>query len=242
MELHKRAALVTGGGRGIGRAIALALARQGADVCVCSRTVAEVERVAAEVAEIGPRGLALTGDVANGDDVADIAARTRQGIGDVDILVNNAGVFWTRRFLDTTADQLDEMLAINLRGAFLMTKAVLPAMIERGHGTIINIASVAGKRGYVEQSAYCASKHAILGMTKALALELEGTGVRLSAISPGGVDTTLIADARPELDRSSWMDVDDIAQLVILLASLPAKAAIDEIVVRRRAASPTAFF
>jgi len=234
-------ALITGGGRGIGRAIALAYADEGADVAVCARSVEELERVVEQIRARGRRGIALIGDLADAGHAETIAEQAVAALGPLDVLVNNAGVFWTRRFVDSTADELDRMLSVNVRGPFAMMKAVLPAMLARDAGTIINVASLAGQKGYEEQSAYCASKHALLGMTKALALELAGTGVRVSALSPGGVDTTLIAQARPELDRASWMDADDVAQLAVLLASLPPKMAIDEITVRRRAAAPTSF-
>lgn len=240
-RLAGRVTLVTGGGRGIGRAIALAYASEGADVAVCARSAGELERVADQIRARGRRGVALVGDLADAGQAARIVEQAEAALGPLDVLVNNAGVFWTRRFLDSTVEELDRMLAVNVRGPFAMMKAVLPGMLERDSGTIINVASLAGQKGYEEQSAYCASKHALLGMTKALALELAGTNVRISALSPGGVDTTLIAQARPGLDRTSWMDADDVAQLAVLLASLPPKMAIDEITVRRRAAAPTSF-
>lgn len=234
-------ALVTGGGRGIGRAIALAYADEGADVAVCARSASELEHVVEQIRARGRRGAALAGDLADPSEAERIASGAAAALGPIDVLVNNAGVFWTRPFIESTVDELDRMLAVNVRGPFAMMKAVLPAMLERDSGIIINVASLAGQKGYEEQSAYCASKHALLGMTKALALELAGTGVRVSALSPGGVDTTLIAQARPELDRATWMDPEDVAQLAVLLASLPPKMAIDEITVRRRAAAPTSF-
>ncbi|HQK93932.1 MAG TPA: SDR family oxidoreductase [Armatimonadota bacterium] len=240
-KLAGMVALVTGGGRGIGRAIAIAYANEGADVAVCARSAGELDRVVEQIEARGRRGAALVGDLANPRDAERIASCAAAALGPIDVLVNNAGVFWTRPFIESTADELDRMLAVNVRGPFAMMKAVLPAMLERDSGIIINVASLAGQKGYEEQSAYCASKHALLGMTKALALELAGTGVRVSALSPGGVDTTLIAQARPELDRTTWMDADDVAQLAVLLASLPPKMAIDEITVRRRAAAPTSF-
>ena len=241
MRLNDRVALVTGGGRGIGRAIARAFAGEGANVAVCARTEGQVKDAAAEIEALGVRSVAIPGDVSDEDDVARIVAETRRVLGPIDVLVNNAGIFRTRLALETDPAEFDAIMRTNVRGPFLMTRAVAPEMLERAGGVILNIGSLAGKKGYVAQSAYCASKHALLGFSRALAMELEGSGVRVSVLSPGGVDTELIVAERPDVDRATWMEPEDIARLAVLLVTMPDKMAVDEIAVRRTASSPVFF-
>jgi 3-oxoacyl-[acyl-carrier protein] reductase len=237
-RLEGKAVLVTGSGRGIGRAMALAFARAGARVGLCARSEGGISEVAAMIAESGGEAAAVCGDVAEVDDARRIAAGVAGALGPIDVLVNNAGIFRVSPLLETRPEDLDAIIRTNVRGPYLMAQAVLPAMVERRSGTIINVASMAGKKGYAGQSAYCASKHALLGLTKSLALEMREHNVRVVALSPGGVDTEMIATARPDIDRGTWMDADDVAELAVLLAALPPKVEIDEIAVRRSAAMP----
>ena len=238
MDLQGRTALVTGGGRGIGRAIALAYARHGARVAVCARTGPQVQGVAAECRALGAEAVAVEGDVRDEMEVRRIVDAVREHLGPIDVLVNNAGAFWTAKVLDTRIPEIEEMLRLNVIAPVAFVQAVLPSMLERDQGVIINIGSLAGRKGYVKQSAYCASKHALLGFTKSLALEVADTGIRVTMLSPGGVDTDLIAAARPDLDRRTWMDPDDLASAAVSVTTLPEKMAIDEVVIRRRASEP----
>jgi NAD(P)-dependent dehydrogenase (short-subunit alcohol dehydrogenase family) len=186
-----RRAVVTGAGRGIGRAIALALGTAGADVAVSARGRAELEQVAEEVHALGRRALALPCDVTDAVAVARMAAETLDGLGGIDILVNNAGAAASHKFLDHPDELWHHMLAINLTSVYYMTKAFVPYMIAQRAGRIINIASIAAKIGARYIAAYTASKHGALGLTRALAAELVSYNITVNAICPGYVDTPM---------------------------------------------------
>ncbi len=183
MELPDRRALVTGGGRGIGAAIAAALTAHGARVTVLGRTEATLARAVRD----GIAAAYLVADVTDPDALA--------GIGPLDILVNNAGAAETAPFARATRRHWDAMLAINLTSAFDACRAVAPGMAQRGFGRIVNVASTAGLRGYSYVAAYCAAKHGLIGLTRALALELATTGVTVNAVCPGYTETDLLTGA-----------------------------------------------
>jgi 3-oxoacyl-[acyl-carrier protein] reductase len=236
--LNDQVALVTGAGRGIGRAIALALAEAGCHVAAVARTQAEIDGTASEVRALGRRAVAVTGDVALESDVARAVETTVRELGPIDILVNDAGFLVIKPIVETSVEEFDRTMAVNLRGLFLCVRAVVPGMIARHRGTIINIASTSSKRWYRGQGPYCAAKHGVLGFTKVLAEEMREHGIRVSAICPGGVNTRLVQEQRDDIVAEEWMDPEDIGRLAVFLASLPPKAAIDEVVIRRFASSP----
>jgi 3-hydroxybutyrate dehydrogenase len=188
--LSGKTALVTGGGRGIGRAIALAFAREGARVAVAARTAEQVEQVASE---IGNDAVALVCDVSDPESVARMFSDVRERFGDPDILVNNAGIAETATLVNTTDELWHRHLAINLSGTFFCTRAALPAMLKKGWGRVINVASIAGKTGAPYVAAYSASKHGVLGLTRSIALEVATSGVTVNAICPGYVDTEMVS-------------------------------------------------
>ena len=237
-KLDGKTALVTGGGRGIGRAIALALSAEGCDVAVASRTSSEVQSAVREMKRYGIRAIAIQADVSEPSDVDRMVEETLKAFGHIDIYVNNAGIAIFKPIPELTLEDWDRTMSVNLRGAFLCMQKVANVMIRQKSGSIITICSSASKKAYPNQAAYVASKHGLLGLTKGLNLELKPYGVRVHAICPGGVDTRLTADARPETDRSDWMQPEDIAHVILMLLTQSEGATIDEIYIRRYDASP----
>jgi NAD(P)-dependent dehydrogenase (short-subunit alcohol dehydrogenase family) len=189
--LEGRSAVVTGGGRGIGAAVARALAAEGAAVMVAARTASEVEAVAAELSAAGHRAFAATCDVTDPASVAALAEAAAERMGGVDVLVNNAGVAPSAPLKSITLDSWNGTFAVNATGTFLCTQAFVPGMVARGWGRVVNVASIAGRTGAPYIAAYAASKHAVLGFTRSVAAELATTGVTVNAVCPGYVDTPM---------------------------------------------------
>ena len=183
-ELAGRIALVTGGGRGIGRAVALALASEGADVAVAARSADDLEETVSAVRAAGRRGEAIVCDVSERPNVDAMVARVRTALGD-------AGVAASAKLTDTTDEMWDRMLRVNATGAFYCTRAVIPLMLQAKWGRVINIASIAAKVGAPYIAAYVASKHALLGLTRAVAAEVAARGITVNAVCPGYVDTEM---------------------------------------------------
>jgi len=211
MKLQNRIALITGGGRGIGRAIALAYAAEGADVVVAARTAAQVESVAQEITSQFPvKALALACDVSDVSSVEEMFQQTQKSFGrSPDILVNNAGIAESAAITKTDDALWQKHLAINLSGSFYCTRAALPSMIDRGWGRIINIASIAGKTGAPYIAAYSASKHGMLGLTRSTALEVAAKGITANAICPGYVDTEMTTCGVENITRKTGRSADE---------------------------------
>jgi len=204
MSLHGKTALITGGGRGIGRAIAERLAALGAKVVVSGRTEPELNAVAAATG-----GLAVQMDVADRASIEASLLALRERAGRVDILVNNAGAAESAPF-DRTSDALwDRMIAVNVTSAFTLCRALIPEMVKAGFGRVINIASTAGVTGFVYTTAYCASKHALVGMTRAIALEVARANVTVNAVCPGWVETKLLEETVARISRKTGRGEDE---------------------------------
>ncbi len=231
LELAGRTAVVTGAGRGIGRAVALGLAEAGAAVVVAARTGREIEAVAEELSGEGHRALAVCCDVTDPASVERLAeeagrlaeeGRLADGAGGtVDILVNNAGAAHSAPVHKTELEDWNRMLAVNATGTFLCTRALLPGMMERGWGRIVNVVSVAGLTGARYIAAYAASKHAAIGLTRCTAAESAARGVTVNAVCPGYVDTQMTTESLRRIAEKTGRSAKEALQAI--LAGTPQK-------------------
>ncbi|UPK40800.1 3-oxoacyl-ACP reductase FabG (plasmid) [Bradyrhizobium sp. 186] len=226
-RLQGKKALVTGGARGIGGAIATAFAREGADVAVLDLKIANAEAKTAELKQFGVKTVAVAADVSNQAQVEAAVAAAIKELGQIDILVNNAGIDTTSVVTEMSTSMWDEMMAVNLRSVFLCTRAVLKPMIDRKFGRIINIASQLGHKGAPEMAHYAAAKAGVIGFTKSLAYEVARDGVTANAICPGPIETELYRGLPEEWRKTKLNElpirragqVTEIAPTAVLLAS-----------------------
>jgi 3-oxoacyl-[acyl-carrier protein] reductase len=225
--LEGKVAAVTGAGRGIGKAIALRLAGEGASVAACGRTLANVEATVSDISGGGGKATAYAVDVANGAQVTGVCEKILKDFGRVDVLVNNAGVTRDNLLLRMTEEEWDTVLDTNLKGAFNFTKALSRAMLKQRSGRIINITSIIGLTGNAGQSNYAASKAGLIGFTKSVARELASRGITANAVAPGFIETDMTAalgvQARESLTAHVALGrlgtVEDVANVVLFLAS-----------------------
>ncbi len=224
---------VTGATHGIGRATAAAFGRAGYRVGVCARTGPTVEALVAELRAQGIEAAGAAADVADAEQVRRAVAEVVEQLGEVGVLVNNAGVLIARPFEELTLEDWDATMATNLRGLYLVTREVLPGMRQRREGTIVNVASLAGRNGFVGGTAYSASKHAVLGFARSLMLEVRKDGVRVVTVCPGSVDTGMLVD-QPMLkpNRERILRPEDVADAILHAVQLPGRALVSELDIR----------
>jgi 3-oxoacyl-[acyl-carrier protein] reductase len=233
IDLSGKTALVTGASRGIGKSISLSLAHCGVHVILSARSLPRLERVAKEIAKGKGRATVIPADLSKVEDIMSLFGKIREQFDGLDVAVHNAGIGYFEDLVDFPLDKFDEIVRVNMRGTFLCCQQAMKIMVPARAGYIINISSVQGIQGYPKHSAYAASKHGIIGMTKSLSAKPQKHNIRISAILPGAVDTELITDARPDLDRSSLIYPEDISKSVLFLLSLSERARVDMLVIRR---------
>ncbi|MCK5094777.1 MAG: SDR family oxidoreductase [Spirochaetes bacterium] len=238
VELKNQVALVTGASRGMGRSISLALAEAGAHVILAARNEDRLQKVKEEIIVKGGLATPLKTDISVEQEIISLFETIKENCGRLDIVVNNAGIGIWGKLVDFAIEDFDKLINVNLRSMYICCQQALKMMIPAGSGFIINLSSVVGFKGYVNQSAYTATKHGVMGLTKSLAAEVQEHGICVSAILPGGVDTDFIGAARPDLDRSILIPPEDIAKTVLFMLSLSDRTMVDQIYIRRRTGTP----
>lgn len=226
-------ALVTGATAGIGRATAFALGQAGYRVGVCARTPSNLRTLLDDLATARIAAAGHPADVGLEADVRDMVAEVTRALGPIDVLVNNAGVALLKPFAELTLEDWDTTMATNLRSMYLVTREVLPGMRERKRGAVVNVSSLAGRNGFAGGSAYAASKHAVLGFSRSLMLEVRKDNVRVITICPGSVDTGLIREQgmlKPDLAKI--LRPEDVAATILSSLALPERAMVSELDVR----------
>lgn len=236
--LEGRIALVTGAGRGIGRATAIALAAAGAEIAIAARSQSELDETAHSIRSDGGICIAVPADVLVEEQCERLVDTVAAHFGRLDILVNNAGGARFAPWWELTTEDFDYNLAINLRSAFLVSRAAVRYMLPHKSGVIVHVASSSGKKPYAGQGAYCAAKAGQIALARVMALELRDHGIRVHTICPGGVDTRLAAEMHPHRDRTNWIQPEDVAETILHLVTLPAHVTVDEVVLRRYDADP----
>ena len=239
MDLNGRTALITGAGGGIGKAIAMRLADMGVNVILFGgNNLEKLDAVANSAREKGVIVEIFPGDLTDAQFIIDGFNAVMQKFTAIDILINNAGVAYNADFDKTSVETFDKIMGVNARAPYILTQQALPILRKSDRASIINIASVVAHAGYPFQSAYVASKHALLGFTKSLAAEVYKEGIRVHAISPGGVYTDMVKISRPDLTGEGMISPEEIADIVEFLLKNRGNAVIDEIIVHRLGKEP----
>ena len=211
-RLQGKIAVVTGGSSGIGECVARAFVREGAQVAICARSADKIEATADAISRDAGSCIAIPCDVTDESSIAELRARVIEALGAPDIVVNNAGVYKIANFLDTSTDDYRRAIEVNYLGVVNMIRAFLPAMLDAGYGKFVNVASTAGKYGSKFQAHYNGSKHAVLGVTRSLALEFAHTGVNINAICPGFVETPMLEPAYEEAAAATGLSAAEVRE------------------------------
>ncbi len=224
-------AIVTGASRGIGKAIALELASLGYDLAVVGRNEESLQQMAAEAK--GVKILPVVADLSQVQSARQVVEETVRSLGGIDLLVNCAGIPQKGPFTEVTEEQWNEVFAVNARAPFFLCQEALPYLKKSPKPIVINISSVVGFKGYINQSVYASSKHALAGFTKVFAKEVQPFGIRVHLISPGGVATEMVTKMRPDIDPAELIQPEEIAEIVRFLVTRKGNGTIDEFYIRR---------
>jgi len=237
--MKNKTALVTGASRGIGRAVAVLLAKNKTRLILTARSQENLSRTSRIIEEHNaPTPVIIPADLSEPEQIEKLTCDIHNQFDSLDILVNNAGVTYSARLDETPTEKWDLLMNVNARAPFILIRQLLDLLEKPEQAHIINIASVVAIKGYPEQSAYSASKHALRGMTIALSEELRDTGINVRLLCPGGVDTDMVETTRPDIDKKDLIKPDEIAELVLYLVTHKGNAVIDELRIRRKASSP----
>lgn len=237
-EDGNRIIVVTGAGSGIGQAVACAFAKPQAVIYVVGRRLPQLQETVAAIAQRGGQGVARRVDITDSEAVDALIGDIVQAHGRLDVLVANAGIAASAAVEDSDDALIEQIMQVNVAGTIACCRAAYRQMMQRRQGAIITIGSVVSVKGYAQQSIYGASKHAILGFTKALAVEAQPYGVRVASVLPGGVATEMVLATRPDLVGAEMIQPQDVADAVRYLVDLPPRIAIDQIAIRRWSAAP----
>ena len=237
-KLTNKIALITGGGRGIGKEIALALGSEAATVVLTSRTETELKAVAEQIETAGGKAITVVSDMADLGSLKQLTDFISNELGGLDLLVNNAGITCSGAMEETDNVIYQRVMDINARAPYVLCRDLLGLLRKSDAGYIINISSVVGVKGYALQTAYSSSKHALRGMSIALAEELRDTNIRVHVICPGGTATEMVSKVRPDIALDELIDPKEVAELVHYLITHKGNAMVDELHIRRKSSAP----
>ncbi len=231
--MKTKTAIITGASRGIGKQIANHLAKKGYNLTIVARDNKKLTELASELSEYGSRILCLAADLEDANAPAEIVEQTIQTFGKLDVLINNAGIALNQPILESDTETWDKFFHVNARAPYFLCKEAIPHLKRSDRPIIINMGSVVDYKGYINQSIYASSKHALAGFTSALAKEVQDDGIRVHLISPGGVNTEMVSQARPDLNTDELIQPSEIIEIIDFLISYKGKGTIDRIRVRR---------
>lgn len=237
-NLSGQVAIVTGASRGIGKAISLALAAEGMNLALTATQIGNLSEVLDLVRSLGVRAEPFACDLANWREIPRLVNDITACFGSLDVLINNAGYSVRASLVETAPEDLERCMQVNAMAPFVLCQELFPFLCSSQQATVINIGSVVAFKGYEQQSAYGASKHALLGLSKVMALEWKKYGIRVHSINPGAVDTEMIRQMRPDLDPQGMIGTEDIADLIVFLLTHRGRAVIDDIHMRRATGDP----
>ena len=241
-KLEGKVALITGASAGIGRAAARVLAREGAKVALTARRRERLEELSAEIKKLGSEAVYVVGDIREEETAKDIVAQTVKSFGRVDILIANAGMAYYRNLVDTSVSQYDDMMDLNMKGTWLITRHTVPVMIKQKEGQILLVSSMAGVYGFPGEATYCATKFAQVGFAQGLDKELRPHGIKVGTVNPGGVKTEFaLGKGRTDeiIEKSDWLEAEDVAEAILFACTQPKLSRIIQIQMRTMAESLT---